>query len=86
MVEDACQLMSRCSNSFWGAEFGAHAPVVMAKNRLVVMQGVGGDAERKRGAVLHVASADGKYLTAADAVVGTEAQPGCKRCGAAKLG
>ena len=75
MVEDACQLMSGCSNSFWSPEFGTYAPVVMAKNRLVVMQRVSGDAERKRGTVLHVAGAHGKYLAAADAVIGAQAQP-----------
>ncbi len=51
-----------------------------------MMQRVSGDAERKRGAILHVAGAHGQYLAAADAVVGTQAQPGSKRCGAAKLG
>jgi hypothetical protein len=75
MIEDSCQLMSCGGNGFWSAEFGAHALVVMAKNRLVVMQRVSGDAERKRGAVLHVAGAHGKYLAAADTAIGTQAQP-----------
>ena len=75
MVDDACQLMGCCSNSFWGTEFGPHAPVVIAKNRLVAMQRVGGDAQRKCGAVLHVAGAHGKYLSTADAVIRAQAQP-----------
>lgn len=66
--------------------FGAHAPVVMAKNRLVMTQRVGGDAQRKCSAVLHVAGVHGQYLAAADAVIGAQAQPGSKRSGAAKLG
>jgi hypothetical protein len=37
------------------------------------MQRVSGDAERKCGAVLHVASSHGKNLAAADAVVGAQA-------------
>jgi hypothetical protein len=49
--------LSCCSNSFWGTEFVPHAPVVLAKRRLVVMQRVSGDTEGKRGAVLHVAGA-----------------------------
>ena len=40
MVEDARQLMDSGSNGFGSSEFGAHAPVVVAKNRLVVMQRV----------------------------------------------
>jgi hypothetical protein len=50
MVEDACQLMGSRGNSLWSAKFGAHARVKMAKNRLVVMQRVSGDAERNCGA------------------------------------
>jgi len=59
MVKDACQLMSCCGDCFWGAELGPHASVVMAKNRLIVMERVSGDAQRERGAVLHVAGAHG---------------------------
>lgn len=52
IVEDACQRMGSGGIGFRSAEFGAHAPVVMAKNKLVVMQRVSGDAQRTRGAVL----------------------------------
>jgi hypothetical protein len=58
----------------------------VAQRRLVVMQRVSSDAQGKGGAVLHVPGADGKYLAAADAVIGTEPQPGSKRCRAPKLG
>lgn len=79
MVENACQLMRCGGNGFWSTEFSPHTAVVIAKNRLVVMQCVGDDAQRQCGAVLHVAGAHGQYLAAADAVVGTQAQPGSKR-------
>ena len=56
----------------------------MAKDRLVVMQRVSGDAEGKRGTVLYVAGAHGKYLAAADAVkrdskegIDRQERPGC---------
>ena len=51
-----------------------------------MMQCVSGDAQRKRGAVLHMAGPHRQDLAATDAVVGAQAQPGSKRCGAAKLG
>ena len=41
MIEDASQLVGGRGDGFWGTEFGAHAPVVVAKRRLVVMQGMG---------------------------------------------
>ena len=74
MVEDACQFMRGGGNGFWSAEFGPHSAVVVTKNRLVVMQRVSGEAERERGAILHVAGAHGKY-PAADAITGAQAQP-----------
>ena len=74
-VEDSRQLMSRGGNGFRSAKLGAHAPVVVAQNRLVVMQRMSGDAQRKRVAVLDVAGAHGQYLATADAVIGAEAQP-----------
>jgi len=86
MVEDACQFVSSGGDGFWGAEFGTHAPVVVAKRRLVVMQCVSGDAQCECSAVLYVAGAHGKYLAAADTIIGTQAQLGSERCGAAKLG
>ncbi len=36
-VEDACRLMGSGGNGFRSAECGAHAPVVIAKNRLVMV-------------------------------------------------
>ena len=75
MVEDASQLMRCGGNGFWSAKFSPYAAVEVAKDRLVVMQRVSGDAERKRGAVLHMAGAHGKDLAAADTVVGAQAQP-----------
>ena len=75
MVEDASKLMGCCGNGFRRAEFSPHAAVEVAKDRLVVMQRVSGDAERKRGAVLHMAGAHGKYLAAADAVIRAQSQP-----------
>src|ERR1700722_7716044 len=58
----------------------------MAKNRLVMTQRVGGDAQRKCSAVLHVAGVHGQYHVADDAVMGALAETGSNRSAAGKLG
>ena len=72
VIVEASQLVGGRGDGFRGAKFGAHAPVIMAERRLIVMQGVGRDAQRESGAVLHMTGAYGEYLAAADAVVGTQ--------------
>ena len=40
VIKHASELVGCGGDSFWCAEFGAHASVVMAERRLVVMQGM----------------------------------------------
>ena len=40
VIKDTSQLMCGGGDGFWGAEFGAHTAVEVAKGRLVVVQGV----------------------------------------------
>jgi hypothetical protein len=86
VIKEASELMGCGGDSFWCTEFGAHAAIVVAERGLVVMQGMSRNTQRKGSSVLHMTGADGENLAPADAVVGTQPQPGGKRSGAAKLG
>lgn len=76
VVDDAGEFVGDGGNGLRSSQLGAHASIVLAERRVATVQGLSGDAQRRGGPVLDHAGFNEKHLAPADAVVGTQAEPG----------
>ena len=74
-IDEAGELMRHSGDRFGGAEFAAETAVLGAEVGLAPQQRRGGQAQGGGGAIDDVSGALAKHFVAADAIVGTEAEP-----------
>src|SRR5205823_74407 len=77
-IDQAGEFMSHGGDGFWCAEFAAETAVLGAEVGLAPQQRGGCQTQGRGGAIDDMAGALAQHVVAADAIVGTEAQPRCE--------